>query len=142
VYQYFSISVFQYISISVRGLAYTRADGRVLAPRVPLGAPGRALREPAPPAPNHPERDARGPNNLDADSDGMACDTYDYGDGGGSEPASDQYSPNTPVNNPNAFVPNTNAKTMPNTGGPPYLAVGAMLLLGMAVVMGRGVLRR
>jgi hypothetical protein len=29
-----------------------------------------------------------------------------------------------------------------NTGGPPYLAFGAVLLLGVAVVAGRGVLRR
>jgi hypothetical protein len=39
-------------------------------------------------------------------------------------------------------IPNTGANQMPNTGGPPYLAVGAMLLLGAAVVAGRGVLRR
>jgi hypothetical protein len=86
-------------------------------------------------------RDPSDPNNLDADNDGMACDAYDYGDDGGSGPVGDQYSPNTPVNNPDAVVPNTTARTIPNTGGPPYLAVGAMLLLGVAVVMGRGVLR-
>jgi hypothetical protein len=87
-------------------------------------------------------RDPSDPNNLDADNEGMACDTYDYGDGGGSGAANDQYSPEAPVDNPNGVVPDTTANTMPNTGGPPYLAVGAMLLLVSAVVMGRGVLRR
>ena len=38
-------------------------------------------------------------------------------------------------------APNTTVKKMPNTGGSPYLAAGAMLLLGAAVVMGRGVVR-
>jgi hypothetical protein len=56
--------------------------------------------------------------------------------------AGDQYSPETPVNNPKGVVPGTTAKRMPNTGGPPYLAVGAVLLLGAALVTGCGVLRR
>jgi hypothetical protein len=47
-----------------------------------------------------------------------------------------------PVNNPKGVVPNTTAKKLPNTGGPSYLAVGAMLALGAAVVAGRGALRR
>ena len=85
------------------------------------------------------DRDPSDPNRLDADNDGMACEDYPY-DGG---PADDQYSPETPVDNPKGVVPGTNSgKKMPNTGGPPYLAVGAMLLLGTAVVVGRGVLRR
>ena len=46
------------------------------------------------------------------------------------------------MDNPNGVVPDTTAEEMPNTGGPPYLAVGALLLLGVAVVAGRGVLRR
>jgi hypothetical protein len=87
------------------------------------------------------DRDPSDPNNLDADNDGMACDVYDYGDDGGSGPADDQYSPETPVDNPNGVRPGTTSQ-MPNTGGPPYLAVGAVLLLGAAVVAGRGVLRR
>ena len=89
------------------------------------------------------DRDPSDPNNLDADNDGMACDTYDYHDDG-TGAADDQYSETPPsdVNNPNDVVPNTTSKTMPNTGGPPYLAVGAMLLLGAAVVVGRGILRR
>jgi hypothetical protein len=46
------------------------------------------------------------------------------------------------VNNPSDVIPNTTSKQMPDTGGPPYLAVGAVLLLGAAVVVGRGVLGR
>jgi len=30
------------------------------------------------------ERDPSDPNNLDADNDGLACETFDYDDGGGS----------------------------------------------------------
>jgi hypothetical protein len=86
-------------------------------------------------------RDPSDPNNLDADNDGMACDTYDYGDDDGGGSANDQYSPDTPTDRPDNVVPNTTSN-MPNTGGPPYLAVGAVLLLGAALIAGRGVLRR
>jgi hypothetical protein len=34
------------------------------------------------------------------------------------------------------------ARRVPPTGGPPYLAVGALALLGTALVVGRGVLKR
>jgi hypothetical protein len=88
-------------------------------------------------------RDPSDPNLLDADNDGIACEDYPYEGGGGADDG--QYAPDTPpsdVNNPKNVVPNTAAKTMPNTGGPPYLAVGAVLLLGAALVAGRGVLRR
>jgi hypothetical protein len=62
-------------------------------------------------------------------------------DGGGADDG--QYSPETPVNNPNGVVPGSNSgKPLPNTGGPPYLAMGAVLLLSAAVVAGHGVLRR
>jgi hypothetical protein len=79
-------------------------------------------------------RDPSDPNRLDADNDGKACEDYPYD--GNSGPANDQYS-----NAPPPVVPNTTSQ-MPNTGGPPYLAFGAVLLLGAAVVAGRGVLRR
>jgi len=75
---------------------------------------------------------------------GVACeDLPHHPDSGG--PAGYQYSPKTPpgpVNNPKGVMPNTTVKKIPNTGGPPYLAVGAVLLLAAAVVAGRGVLRR
>ena len=35
-------------------------------------------------------------------------------------------------------MPNTTAKKMPNRGGPPYLAFGATLLMGAALVVGAG----
>ena len=55
----------------------------------------------------------------------------------------DQYAEDGDVGDPGDVVPDTNSgKPLPNTGGPPYLAVGAVLLLGAAVVAGRGVLRR
>jgi hypothetical protein len=75
---------------------------------------------------------------------GVACEDLPHRpDSGG--PAGDQYSTNTPptdVGNPKDVVPNTTVKKMPNTGGPPYLAVGAVLLLGAAAVAARGVLKR
>ena len=55
------------------------------------------------------------------------------GAGGGSKAA--------PVDNPKGVMPNTPVK-IPNIGGPPYLAVGVVVLLGAALLAGRGVLRR
>jgi len=46
------------------------------------------------------------------------------------------------VSNPKDIVPGSGAKKIPNTGGPPYLAVGALALLGVALIAGRGVFRR
>jgi hypothetical protein len=100
-------------------------------------------------------QDISDPNGLDGPigeasdgTKGVVCEDLPHrptsGSGGG-EPAGEQYStkiPPTDVNNPKDVVPNTTAKEMPDTGGPPYLAVGAMLLLGVAMVVGRGVLRR
>jgi hypothetical protein len=87
------------------------------------------------------DRDPSDPYDLDRDDDGIACEDRPHRPTSGG-PTDDQYSPETPVNNPDDVIPNTGANQMPNTGGPPYLAVGAMLLLGAAVVAGRGVLRR
>jgi hypothetical protein len=56
--------------------------------------------------------------------------------------AGDQYAPDD-TDNPSDVVPGSNSgRPLPNTGGPPYLVVGAVLLLGAAVVSGRDVLRR
>jgi Tol biopolymer transport system component len=46
------------------------------------------------------------------------------------------------VDNPKGVMPNSSAKNLPNTGGPSYLAFGALALLGGALIVGRGVLRR
>ena len=85
------------------------------------------------------DMDSSDPNRLDADNDGKACEDYPYGNDGAD---GGQYAPEAPVDNPNGVVPGTGANRMPNTGGPSYLAVGAVLLLGAAVVAGGGVLRR
>jgi hypothetical protein len=65
------------------------------------------------------------------------------GNAGGDDagPAEDQYNPGD-VNDPGGTVPNTSSETgIPNTGGPPYLALGALLLMLGALLVGRGVLR-
>jgi hypothetical protein len=86
-------------------------------------------------------RDPSDPNGLDGDGDGIACEDLPHaGDG-----VNDQYGPKAPpppVDDPEGVIPGTGAEKIPPTGGPPYLAVGAMMLLAAAVVAGRGVLKR
>jgi hypothetical protein len=48
------------------------------------------------------------------DDDGIACEVRSHL----PTSAGDQYSPETPVDNPNGVVPNTTVKKIPNTGGP------------------------
>ena len=70
--------------------------------------------------------------------------------GGAAAPVRDQYAskrlpPRTPpgnVSNPRDVIPRSGVRRIPPTGGPPYLAVGALALLGTALVVGRGVLKR
>jgi hypothetical protein len=47
-----------------------------------------------------------------------------------------------PVDRPEGVIRETPLRRIPNTGGPPYLAVGAVVLLVVALIAGRGVLRR
>lgn len=67
--------------------------------------------------------------------------------GGSTGPTQDQYGqaktpPPGVVNNPKGVVPETvTGKKMPPTGGPPYIAVGALMLLSVALLVGRGILR-
>jgi hypothetical protein len=69
---------------------------------------------------------------------------------GGAVPVRDQYAsktlpPRTPpgdVSNPRDVIPRSSVRRMPPTGGPPYLSVGAVVLLGVALIAGRGALRR
>jgi hypothetical protein len=61
-------------------------------------------------------------------------------------PVEDQYKPGEKpgdVDNPKDVVPDTavNGKKIPNTGGPPYLALAAIALLSVALIAGRGILR-
>ena len=108
------------------------------------------------------EKDTSDPNRLDADNDDKACEELPPGDGGegnptggnptgqnteDTTPAEDQYTskkvPPGPINKPKGVKPKSVvSKKVPNTGGPPYLAVGALALLGTALIVGRGVLRR
>jgi len=100
------------------------------------------------------DKDTSDPNGLDADNDGIPCEELPSDGGGenpidpnpeGTTPAQDQYGKKIPpadVSNPKDVIPGTGAKKMPNTGGPPYLAVGALALLGTALIAGRGALRR
>jgi hypothetical protein len=46
------------------------------------------------------------------------------------------------VDSPVDVIRKTRVVKIPNTGGPPYLAVGALALLGAALIAGRAVLRR
>jgi micrococcal nuclease len=90
-------------------------------------------------------KDRTDPNNLDADNDGRACEEL-IGEGrDGPTPVREQYAakpPPGPVDRPEGVIPRTGVRRVPPTGGPPYLAVGALVLLGVALITGRGVLRR
>ena len=75
-------------------------------------------------------------------SSGITCN----GAGGANDdatPAGDQYTktPPGPVDDPKGVMPGTGAKKVPNTGGPP-LVLGALVLLGAALIAGRGLLKR
>ena len=64
----------------------------------------------------------------------------------GATPAEDQYTskklPPGDINKPKDVVPGTIAsKKVPNTGGPPYIALAAVTLLSVAVIAGRRLLR-
>ena len=90
-------------------------------------------------------KDHTDPNNLDADNDGIACEEL-IGEGrDGPTPVGEQYEPKTPpgpVDRPEGVIPRTNVRRVPPTGGPPYLALGALVLLGVALIAGRRVLKR
>ena len=50
--------------------------------------------------------------------------------------------PPGPVDRPAGVIDRTSVRRVPFTGGPPYLASGALVLLGVALMAGRGLLRR
>jgi LPXTG-motif cell wall-anchored protein len=85
------------------------------------------------------DRDPSDPNNLDADNDGQACETYPYDQGTTGEtttPTDDQYNNdganNGDTNNPNKVLPDTTSKKpLPNTGGVP---LAGLAVLGFALV--------
>jgi hypothetical protein len=99
-------------------------------------------------------RDRTDPYDLDADDDGIACEEL-RGNGGGGDPigpepedttpTGEQYAPKAPPgdpSNPRDVIPGTGARQVPDTGGPPYLTTGALVLVVAALIAGRGVLRR
>ena len=60
---------------------------------------------------------------------------------GGTTAANDQYGPG-PVNNPKGVLPDTVVvRKVPDTGGPPYIALAAVALLSVALIAGRAILR-
>jgi Excalibur calcium-binding domain len=90
-------------------------------------------------------KDRTDPNNLDADNDGRACEELTGEGRDGQTPVGRQYEPKTlpgPVDRPKGVIPRTGVRRVPPTGGPPYLFIGTLALLGVALIAGRGVLRR
>jgi hypothetical protein len=75
-------------------------------------------------------------------SSGITCEVAGRANDDGT-PAGDQYTnkPPGPVDNPKGVMPGTGAKKVPNTGGPP-IVLGALVLLGAALIAGRGILKR
>lgn len=59
----------------------------------------------------------------------------------GGAPPREPRGPRGPIENPGGVVPGTEVIRMPRTGGPPII-LGALALLGTAVVVGQGVLKR
>ena len=119
-----------------RGITIISQDGR---PRIE-GPPGDFIGDHA----RFPTSD----ESFDTDGDYLVVSSTGVsgcrgGSAGGDDtgPAQDQYDPGD-VSDPGDTVPNTSSDTrMPDTGGPPYLAFGALVFLGAALLVGRGVLR-
>jgi hypothetical protein len=113
-----------------RGVTIISQDGR---PRIE-GPPGDFIGDHA----RFPDSE----QSFDTDGDySVVTSTGITGCRGGTAPVDDQYDPGD-VNDPGDTVPNTSSGTgIPDTGGPPYLAFGALLFLGAALLVGRGVLR-
>src|SRR5215216_3536631 len=110
-----------------RGITIISQDGH---PRIE-GPPGDFIGDHA----KHPGTD----KSFDTDGDySVVSSTGVTGcEGGDAGPAQNQYDQGD-VSNPSDTVPNTSSETqMPDTGGPPYLALGALLLMVAALVVGR-----
>ena len=104
------------------------------------------------------DRDRSDPHNLDADDDGLACETYPYdddGDDNNDTPADDQYDgggddnggvdDGGDVDDPGDVIDNTKSKkALPPTGGVPLLglAVGALAFMGVGFSVIRASTRR
>ncbi len=112
-----------------RGITIVAQDGR---PRIE-GPPGDFVGDHA----RFPTSD----ESFDTDGDYSVVSSTGVTDctGGDPAPVDDQYGD---VDDPEDVVPNTSSeRKIPATGGPPYLAFGALLLLGAALLVGRAFLR-
>ena len=116
-----------------RGITIISQDGR---PRIE-GPPGDFIGDHARfPDDNDDSFDTDGDYSVVSSTGVTGCE------GGDAGPAQDQYDDPGDVDDPGDTVPNTSSETqIPDTGGPPYLALGALLLMVAALVVGRGVLR-
>lgn len=77
--------------------------------------------------------DKSDPSGLDADDDGIACETFDYGDGGGTGAGVSQYTPSGVQYGPQTGV---STAELPDTGGPS----GAVLALpSLALLVAGGI---
>jgi hypothetical protein len=114
-----------------RGITILSQDGR---PRIE-GPPGDFIGDHA----RFPTSD----KSFDTDGDYSVVSSTGVTDcrGGDSTPADNQYDPGD-VDDPGGTVPHTSSKTqIPDTGGPPFLVFGALVFLGAALLVGRGVVR-
>ncbi len=76
------------------------------------------------------DADPTDPNGLDADSDGEACETFDYGD-----PSSGQYDDEDAGGGKDEVIKETIIdEPLPETGGPPVLIGTAALLATVALL--------
>jgi endonuclease YncB( thermonuclease family) len=57
-------------------------------------------------------------------------------------PVRDQYVTEGDVGNPKDVIPGSGVRRVPHTGGPPYLVLATLVLLGAALMAVRGALRR
>ena len=118
-----------------RGITISAPNGR---PTI-VGPPGDYIGDHA----TFPDADTA----FDTDGDysvvsstGVTCGGGNPADGG-TTAANDQYGPG-PVNNPKGVMPDTVVvRKVPETGGPPYIALAAVALLSVALIAGRAILR-
>jgi hypothetical protein len=119
-----------------RGITIISQDGR---PRIE-GPPGDFIGDHARFPTSDESFDTDGDYSVVSSTGVSGCRGGNAG-GDTTGPAQDQY-PDSEVNNPDDVIPDTSSnRQIPDTGGPPYLAVSALLLMFAALLVGRGVLR-
>ena len=120
-----------------RGITIISQDGR---PRIE-GPPGDFIGDHARFPTSDESFDTDGDYSVVSSTGVTGCEEATRAGAGQHDPGDVSDDPGD-VNNPDDTVPNTSSKTpIPDTGGPPYLALGALLLMFAALLVGRGVLR-